>query len=228
MRNLAISLLLVLGSVSAHALSLSNLSNADAVAGLKEALKQGATNAVGRLGKTDGYLGDVRVKIPLPEPLAKVDGALHRFGLGKYGDDLVVTMNRAAEAAVPEAKALIWNAVKEMSIQDAKNILTGGNTAATEYFRGKTTQPLTQKFLPIVHKATDRVQLAQKYDEFAGKAVRFGLLDEKQANLENYVTQKALDGLFFMMAEEEKAIRADPIRQGSKILSKVFGALLGK
>lgn len=228
MRSLAISLLLVLGSVSAHALSLSNLSNADAVAGLKEALKQGATNAVGRLGKTDGYLGDVRVKIPLPEPLAKVDSALHRFGLGKYGDDLVVTMNRAAEAAVPEAKALIWNAVKEMSIQDAKNILTGGNTAATEYFRGKTTQPLTQKFLPIVHRATDRVQLAQKYDEFAGKAVRFGLLDEKQANLENYVTQKALDGLFFMMAEEEKAIRADPIKQGSKILSKVFGALLGK
>ncbi len=228
MRSLAISLLLALSSVGAHALSLNNLSNADAVAGLKEALKQGATNAVGKLGKTDGYLGDIRVRIPLPEPLAKVDGALHRFGLGKYGDDLVVTMNRAAEAAVPEAKALIWNAVKEMSIQDAKNILTGGNTAATEYFRGKTTQPLTEKFLPIVHQATDRVQLAQKYDEFAGKAVRFGLLDQKQANLENYVTQKALDGLFFMMAEEEKAIRADPIRQGSKILSKVFGALLGK
>ncbi len=228
MRSLAISLLLALSSVGANALSLSDLSNADAVAGLKEALKQGATNAIGRLGKTDGYLGDIRVKIPLPEPLAKVDGALHRFGLGKYGDDLVVTMNRAAEAAVPEAKALIWNAVKGMTIQDAKNILTGGNTAATEYFRAKTTQPLTEKFLPIVHQATDRVQLAQKYDEFAGKAVRFGLLDQKQANLENYVTQKALDGLFFMMAEEEKAIRADPIRQGSKILSKVFGALLGK
>jgi hypothetical protein len=227
MRIFSISLLLVF-SLGAHALSLRDLSNEDAVAGLKEALKQGASNAVGKLGKPDGFLGDARVKIPLPDSLGRVDKVLHRFGMGKYGDDLVVTMNRAAEAAVPEAKTLLWDAVKAMSIQDAKHILTGGNTAATDYFRGKTTQPLTQRFLPIVHQATDKVQLAQKYDQFAGNASRFGLLDNKQANLEAYVTQKALDGLFFMMAEEEKAIRADPIGQSSKLLSKVFGALIGK
>ncbi len=228
MRIFAISLFLLCGSVTAHALSLKDLSNQDAVAGLKEALTRGASNAVGKLGRPDGFLGDPRVKIPLPDSLRKVDNVLHRFGLGKYGDDLVVTINRAAEAAAPEAKVLLWNAVKEMSLLDAKNILLGGNTAATDYFRAKTTQPLTAKFLPIVHQATDKVQLAQKYDEFAGKASRFGLIDEKQANLENYITQKALDGLYFMMAEEEKAIRADPIRQGSKLLSKVFGALIGR
>lgn len=208
--------------------SLQNISDSDAVAGLKEALTQGAGHAVGLLGKPDGFLGDARVKIPLPDSLQKVDGALRRFGMGKYGDELVTTMNRAAETAVPEAKTLLWDAVKQMSVQDAKNILTGGNTAATEYFRGKTSQPLSQRFLPIVHQATDKVQLAQKYDQFAGKAARFGLLDANQANIEQFITQKALDGLFFMIAEEEKAIRANPAQQASKLLSRVFGALLGK
>ncbi len=228
MRIFFISLMLWLGAGTAQALSLQDLSNQDATAGLKEALRQGATNAVGKLGRADGFLGDARVKIPLPSSLGRVDNVLHRVGMGKYGDDLVVRMNRAAEAAVPEAKTLLWNAVKDMSVQDAKNILTGGNTAATEYFRRKTSAPLTARFLPIVHQATDKVQLAQTYDQFAGKAGSFGLIDENQANLEKYVTQKALDGLFFMMAEEEKAIRADPVGQGSKLVSKVFGALIGK
>lgn len=226
MRSIILSLLCVLASANAHALSLQDLTEKDAVSGLKEALNKGAGSAVGKLGRPDGFLGNPQVKIPLPESLQKANRTLSRFGMGKYADELVVTMNRAAEAAVPEAKTLLVNAVKEMSVQDAKKILTGGNTAATDYFRGKTTQPLTEKFLPIVQQATARVQLAQKYDEFAGKAVRFGLLDKNQANLEQYVTQKALDGLFLMIAEEEKAIRADPIGQGSKLLSKVFGALI--
>ncbi len=225
MRAFALTLLLACVSLNTHALNLNSLSEKDAVAGLKEALTQGATNAVGKLGKVDGFMGDPRVKIPLPDPLQKVDGMLRRFGMGRYGDELIVTMNRAAEAAVPEAKALLWSAVKEMSIQDAKNILTGGDTAATQYFRGKTTQPLTQKFLPIVQQATAKVQLTQKFDEFAGKASRLGLIDGQQANLENYVTQKALDGLFLMMADEEKAIRANPMGQASKLLGRVFGAL---
>jgi len=226
MRNTFLFLLCLFISSTTHALSLADISNADAVAGLKEALNKGAGSAVGKLGKVDGFLGNPQVRIPLPDTLQKANRTLSRFGLGKYADDLEVTMNRAAEAAAPEALALLVNAVKEMSVQDAKAILTGNNTAATEYFRGKTTQPLMVKFLPVVHQATDKVQLAQKYDQFAGKAARFGLLDEKQANLENYITQKALDGLFLMMAEEEKTIRANPVAQASKLLSKVFGALL--
>ncbi len=222
------SLLLLCSCLSAQALSLRDLSNQDAVAGLKEALTKGAANAVDKLGKADGFFGNPQVKIPLPASLQKVDGVLRRFGMGKYGDEVVLTMNRAAEAAVPEAKILLLNAVKQMSVQDAKNILTGGNTAATDYFRSKTAAPLAEKFLPIVKQATAKVQLTQKYDDFAGKASRFGLLDENQANIEKYVTQKALDGLFLMMAEEEKAIRADPVGQSSKLLSKVFGTLLGR
>jgi Protein of unknown function (DUF4197) len=224
MRHFLFSFLLVF-TTSAHALSLASLSNRDAVAGLKEALTKGAGSAVDKLGKVNGFFANPKVKIPLPDSLQKVDGVLRTFGQGKYADDLVLAMNRAAEAAVPEAKALLIKAVKQMSVQDAKGILTGGDTAATQYFRRKTSQPLAAKFLPIVKRATAKVQLAQKYDEFAGIAVRFGLMDQQQSNIEQYVTQKTLDGLFLMMAEEEKAIRADPIGQSSKLLAKVFGAI---
>lgn len=216
---------LLLSLNTAAALGLNDLSDKNAVAGLKEALVKGAGNAVGKLGRADGFLGNAQVKIPLPDSLQKMDGLLRNFGMGKYADDLIVTMNRAAEAAVPEAKTLLVGAIKNMSVQDAKGILAGGNTAATEYFRNKTSQPLAERFLPIVKRATAKVNLAQKYDQFAGKAAKFGLVDEKQANLENYVTQKALDGMFLMMAEEEKNIRADPMGQASKLLSKVFGAI---
>jgi len=226
MRNIALFLFCLFTAIHAHAFSLKDLSEKDAVAGLKEALNKGAGSAVGKLGKVDGFLGNPQVKIPLPDSLQKADRTLSRLGMGKYTQELVVTMNRAAELAVPEAKTLLVNAVKEMTVSDAKAILTGGNTAATDYFRAKTSQPLTEKFLPIVQQATAKVQLAQKYDQFAGKAVRFGLLDEKQANLERYVTQKALDGLFLMIAQEEKAIRADPVGQTSKLLSKVFSVLI--
>lgn len=217
--------LLLAFTASAQAISLADLSNKDAVAGLKQALEKGAGSAVAKLGKVDGFLGNPQVKIPLPDSLQQVDGLLRTFGQGKYADELVTTMNRAAEAAVPEAKALLIQTIKGMSVQDAKGILSGGDTAATEYFRNKTAQPLAAKFLPIVQKETTKLKLAQKYDQFAGKAARFGLVDESQANIEQYVTQKALDGLFLMMAEEEKAIRTDPVGQGSKLLSKVFGAL---
>jgi hypothetical protein len=226
MRTLLPALLLLLASLSAHALDISDLSNRDAVAGLKAALNKGAGSAVAKLGKADGFLGNERVKIPLPDSLQKLDGTLRRFGMGQYADELVVTMNRAAEAAVPEARALLISAVKDMSVQDAKGILTGGDTSATEYFRGKTSKPLAAKFLPIVQRATARVGLVEKYNEFAGKASRLGLVDESQTNLENYVTQKAMDGLFLMIADEEKEIRAHPVEQGSKLLRKVFGAIL--
>ena len=225
MRHIVLFLLCLFTGVNAHAMRFADLSEKDAAAGLKEALNQGAGSAVAKLGKTDGFLGNPLVKIPLPDSLQKADRTLTRFGMGKYTKDLVVTMNRAAELAVPEAKTLLLDAVKQMTLQDAKNILTGGNTAATDYFRAKTSQPLAAKFLPIVQQATAKVQLAQKYDQFAGKASRLGLLDDKQANLELYITQRALDGLFLMIAEEEKAIRADPVGQTSKLLTKVFSLL---
>jgi hypothetical protein len=225
MRHIVLFLLCMFTGINAHAFSFADLSEKDAAAGLKGALNQGTGSAVAKLGKTDGFLGNPQVKIPLPDSLQKADRTLTRFGMGKYTQELVVTMNRAAELAVPEAKTLLLDAVKQMTIQDAKNILTGGNTAATDYFRAKTSQPLAAKFLPIVQQATAKVQLAQKYDQFAGKASRFGLLDEKQANLEQYITQKALDGLFLMIAEEEKTIRADPVGQANKLLTKVFSLL---
>lgn len=226
MRKLIFAAFLLVTAATAQALSLSDISNTDAVAGLKEALEKGAGSAVGKLGKLDGFLANQRVKIPLPESLRKADKTLRKLGMGKYADELVVTMNRAAEAAVPEAKVLLIDAVKSMSVEDAKGILTGGDTSATDYFRRKTSSPLTAKFRPIVAQATAKVGLTRSYNNFAGKASRWGLISKEQANLDDYVTQKALDGLFTMIADEEKAIRANPIGQGSKLISKVFGALL--
>ena len=226
MRTFIFALLLIVSSLNTHAININDLSNRDVVAGLKEALNKGATNAVGKLGKADGFFGNDRVKIPLPESLQKADRTLRKIGMGKYADELVLTMNRAAEAAVPEARILLVNAVKEMSVQDAKAILAGGDTSATEYFRGKTSQKLAAKFLPIVQQATAKVGVAQKYNQLAGNAGRLGLIDESQTNLDNYIAQKALAGLFMMIADEEIAIRANPVEQGSKLLNKVFGSLL--
>ena len=205
--------------------NLDALTNQDATSGLKAALEKGATVAVDLLGRTDGFFGNNAVKIPLPDSLKKVEGVMRRVGMGKQADELVLTMNRAAEAAVPEAKKLFVESIKKMSVQDAKGILTGGQTSGTEYFKRTTTDPLREKFLPIVKKATAKVKLAEKYNEYAEKGVAFGLVKKEQANLDDYVTQKALDGLFLMVAEEEKKIRQDPVQAGSSIIKKVFGAL---
>lgn len=211
-------------ALPAHA-DLSALGSKEAGAGLKEALIRGAEYAVGQLGKADGFLGNSKVKIPLPEPLEKVADLGRMLGLNKQADELVVTMNRAAEAAVVEARPLLVNAVKNMSVKDAYDILGGPPDAATQYFRKTTSDQLTKKFLPIVHQATTRVSLSEKYDAFAGKAAKLKLLDEKDADLDGYVTRKALDGLFLMIAEQEKQIRDDPVGSGSKLLQKVFGAI---
>ncbi len=214
-------------SVQALALDLGSLSNADAVGGLKDALTQGSAAAVSKLGVENGFLGNDKVKIPLPDALKRVESGLRMFGMQKQADELVTAMNRAAEQAVPEAKALLVGAVKNMSVQDAKGILTGGDTAATDYFRRTTSDQLTQKFLPIVTRVTSKVGLAEKYNNLAGQGAQLGLVDAKQAKIENYVTQKALDGLFLMIAEQEKAIRKDPIGAATGMAQKVFG-LLGK
>jgi hypothetical protein len=215
----------LLFATAAHALSLADLSNKDAAGGLKEALTQGAGKAVDLLGRNDGFLGNPQVKIPLPEDLHKAEELLRKLGMGKYADELVTTMNRAAEAAVPEAKTLLMNSIKQMSVQDAKGILSGGGDAATQYFKRTTSGPLAAKFNPIVEKAMAKVKLADKYDEFAGKAAKLGLVKDEDAHLENYVTAKTLDGLYLMIAQEEKAIRQDPLAAAGSLAKKVFGAL---
>jgi hypothetical protein len=204
---------------------LDQITNREAVSGLKAALERGSQAAVASLGRVDGFFGNPQVRIPLPESLQRTERLMRRVGMAKYADELILTLNRAAEAAVPEARQLFIDAVKKMTVQDAKGILTGGDTAATEYFRRTTQDALRKRFLPIVRKATSRVELAEKYNEYADTAAAFGLVKKEDANLDDYVTQKALDGLFFMVAEEEKAIRKDPVGTASAILRKVFGAI---
>ena len=197
----------------------------DSVAGLKAALNQGASRAVAKLGVTDGFLKNPKVKIPLPPALKKADKALRMVGMGGQADDLVVAMNRAAEVAVPEAKVLLVDAVKQMSLDDARQILTGGDDAATQYFRRVSYDQLQQRFQPIVKQKTDRAQLAKQYNGLAAQAAQFGLVETKDATVESYVTRKALDGLFSVIAEEERAIRRDPLGQSSQILRSVFGMM---
>ena len=204
---------------------LDRLSDGDVVKGLKEALNQGAVSAVAKLGSRDGFLGNEKVKIPLPPTLQKAEGVMRSLGQGKVVDELIVTMNRAAEAAVPQAKTLLIDAIKKMSVQDAKNILTGGDDAATQYFRKATEPQLHDRFLPIVSKSVGKLGVAGKYNNVAGRAAQFGLIDEKQANMQEYVTQKSLDGLFLMVAEEERAIRTNPVQRTGYWVKKVFGAV---
>ncbi len=201
------------------------LTNQDAVSGLKAALEKGSGAAVDALGRTDGFFGNNAVKIPLPDSLKKYEKLMRNLGMGKYADELILTMNRAAEAAVPEAKTLFVDSIKKMTVQDAKGILTGGPTSGTDYFKRTTSEQLRAKFLPIVKQATAKVKLADSYNRYAQKGAQFGLVKKEQANLDDYVTQKALDGLYYMVGEEEKKIRQNPVQAGSDIIKKVFGAL---
>ena len=204
------------------------LSNADINAGLKEALTRGADAAVAQLGQKDGFFGHPALKIPLPPSLQKAERAMRMLGMGRQADELVLSMNRAAEAAVPEAKTLLVGAVKDMSLEDARGILTGGQTSATDFFRRKTETTLTERFGPIVKASTDKVGLAQQYNQYAGAAAQFNLIDKNQASVEQYVTQQALDRLYTVIGENEAAIRANPMQAGSDLLNKVFGAVSGK
>lgn len=199
------------------------LSETDAASGVRAALERGASAAVGRLGRTDGFLGNQSVRIELPGFLNDGAKLLRATGQRRRIDALVTAMNRAAEAAVPQARALLVGAAKSMSVEDAVQIVRGGDTAVTEFFRRKTREPIGEKFLPIVQRATEKVSLAQKYDAVAGQAARLGLLRREDADLNGYVTGKALDGLYFMIGEEERKIRRDPLATGSEILKQVFG-----
>jgi len=185
--------------------------------------RRGAVAAVGLLGRSGGFLDNPKVRIELPGFLRDAAKLLKFTGQRGRIDELVTAMNRAAEAAVPEAKAMLVNAVKSMSVKDALGVVSGGDTSVTDFFVGKTRAPLAVRFLPIVTRATEKVSLASKFNSVAGKAADMGLLRKDDANIEKYVTGKALDGLYLMIGEEERKIRADPVGTGSAILRKVFG-----
>ena len=209
----------------AQALSLADLSRADAASGVKAALGQGAQVAVALLGRPDGFLGNPQVRIGLPGYLDDAAKVMKSLGQGRRVDELVTAINRAAEAAVPLGKDLLVRAVQNMTVVDAKNILTGGSTSVTAFFAEKTRAPLSERFRPVVHQSIEKVGLAQKYNAFAGKAASFGLLRPEEADLGQYVTGKTLDGLYFMIGEEERRIRQNPAGAGSAIVRKVFGVL---
>ena len=196
----------------------------DAVQGVRSALERGANIAVDLLGRNDGFLGNPKVRIPLPGILNDAAKLLKATGGQKKVDELVTAMNRAAEAAVPQARTLLVNAAKSMSVDDAVKIVRGGDTSVTEFFARKTRTPLGTQFLPIVTKATEKVALADKFNAVAGRAAKLGLLKGDDANIQQYVTGKALDGLYLVIGDEERKIRKDPVGTGSAILRKVFGA----
>lgn len=220
-----LALFLALSALSAQAGALDGISNADAGSGVREALAKGAEFAVSSLGQQNGFLGNKKVKIPLPGYLDDAESALRMFGMGKQADQLVETMNHAAENAVAEALPILSDAIRRMTLQDAKAILTGGEDSVTQYFRRSSSDQLVTRFRPIVKAATSKLQLAEQYNNFAGKAANFGLIDKKDADIDSYVTHKAMDGLFLVIAEEERKLRANPLGAGSAILKKVFGAL---
>ena len=201
------------------------LSDEEVSSGLKQALAQSAGVAADKLGTANGFLDNPKVRIPLPGALQKAEGVMRTLGAGKYADNLITAMNRAAEMAVAEGKPLLLEAVEKMPVEDAAKIVGSANDAATQYFRNTTSEALAEKFLPIVKNATDQANLLKKYKEFANKGVKFGLIADKDANIENYVTQKTLEGLYLVMAEEERAIRSNPMGQTNQLLRTVFGTL---
>lgn len=225
LRPIIFALLFSLTATLVQAAGLDAISTGDASAGVKEALAKGADYAVASLGKEGGFLGNGKVRIPLPGYLQKAEKGLRMFGMGKQADELVNTMNHAAELAVAEARPILADSIKKMSVQDAKGILMGGEDSVTQYFKRTSTEQLTRKFMPVVQASTKKLQLAEQYNNFAGKAASAGLIDKKDGDLDSYVTQKAMDGLFLMIAEEEKKLRANPLAAGSALLKNVFGAL---
>ena len=217
--------LVVIACTLASASTLDALSSKDAAAGLRAALTQGIDVAVAQLGAKNGFLKDPKVAIPLPAPLNKAESGLRLLGMGGEAEQLKATMNHAAEQAVAQAEPIFKHALQQMTLADAKNILAGGDGAATAYFRKTTSTELTAKFKPIVAAETAKLGLAAQYDEYAGKVAQFGLIPAQDANLNDYVTAKALDGLFSRIAEEEHQIRTDPMGQASALIKKVFGSL---
>lgn len=200
----------------------SQLSNAEVVEGLKEALEIGTKQAVQLAGQENGYYGRPAIKIPLPESIAKTESLMRAAGMGDQVDAFVLSMNRAAEKAAPEAQSIFWDAIQQMQFDDAKRILNGRDNEATLYFKDKTSDELTAAFKPLVHEAMQNAGVTQQYHSLQSGAEAIPFLSEWLVDLDDYVTDQALEGLFTLVAQEEAAIRSDPAARVTDLLQKVF------
>jgi hypothetical protein len=199
------------------------LSTDDISSGLKEALSKGATNAAKQLGSVDGYFGNAAVKILMPPEAQKIEKKLREFGMGKQVDEAILSMNRAAENAAQSAAPIFIDAIKGMSITDAANILQGSDTAATVYLKGKTTPQLTTAFKPVIKTSLDKVDATSKWATIVNYYNDIPFVKKLNPDLTAYVTDRALYGIFLMVAQEERKIRKDPLAQTTDLLRKVFG-----
>lgn len=212
-------------SGSGESPDLQSLTQGDMVSALKQALEKGVGHATDQLGRPGGFLDDARVRIPMPQQMAWTEKTLRSFGQDQIADDFVTSMNRAAERAVPEVVAVFSEAIKAMTLEDARGILSGPDDAATQYFQQHASENLTQRMRPLVSEATDAVGVTAYYKTMMSKAGGFSsLLSQQTLDLDSYVTAKAMDGLFLMIAEQEKAIRENPVERSTDLLRKVFGA----
>ena len=200
----------------------SGITDSKASAGLKEALEVATQKAVSLTGRTNGYFGDAAIKILMPAKLQSMEQGLRAVGYGPQIDEFVLSMNRAAEQAAPAAKQIFGNAITNMSFDDAKKILTGGNTAATDYFKAKTTNQLTAAFKPVIDKSMGEVGVTKQYQALVGKFETIPFVKTQSFDLDNYVTGKALDGLFHVVGEQETMIRTNPAARTTTLLQEVF------
>jgi hypothetical protein len=198
------------------------LSDAKIGSGLKDALKVGTENAVNLTGRADGYFANQAIKILMPQKLRTLDSGLRAVGYGPKVDEFVLSMNRAAEQAAPHAKKIFWDAVGEMTFDDARKILNGPQTAATDYFKAKTTDKLTAAFRPIVDQSMSQVGVTRQYKELVGRAQAIPFMKMESLDLDSYVTGKALDGLFYVVGQEEIKIRTNPAARTTDLLKEVF------
>jgi hypothetical protein len=191
--------------------------------GLKEALSIGTKNAVTSVSQTDGYFGNAIIKILMPEKIQNVATVLGKLGYQKQVDDFILSMNRAAEKAAPQAASLFVGAIKEMTLEDAKGILTGGDTSATDYFKKKTSDNIYTAFKPIISSSMNEVGVTRSYKTMMDKYTALPFMKSQSLDLDHYVTNKAMDGLFYMIGQEEKKIRTNPAARVTDLLKKVFG-----
>jgi Protein of unknown function (DUF4197) len=201
-----------------------SLSDAKIGSGLQEALKVGTENAVGQTGTVDGFLKNKAIKILMPKSLQTMEKPLRLVGYGPQIDEFVVGMNRAAEKAVPFAKDIFWDAIGQMSFDDARKILNGNDTAATDYFKSKTSKKLQTAFLPSVKDVMDQVGVNRQYNDLIGKYKDVPFSKNIAFDANQYVTEKATDGLFFVVGQEEKKIRTNPAARATDLLKEVFGS----
>lgn len=199
------------------------LSNSEVVNGLKQALVQGSKTAINKLGQEDGFLGDPQVRIPIPEKLETLEKGLRALGQGAMADNFITSMNRAAEQAVPQATDLFVNTISEMSLEDARGILKGADNAATQYLQQKNGDQLQALMKPIVEQATQSVGVTSAYKSMFDKAGFLGrTVNMDSLDLDSYVTEQATNGLFLLIAAEEKRIRENPVARTTDLLKKVF------